>query len=316
VLTIFSCPKPFRGHIKTIQTNAIKSWTLLTPRPEVILLGDDEGTAEVCAELGIRHIPEVQRSEYGTPLLNSVFEIGQSAAKHPLVCYVNADIILLSDFVETVRNVSAHFRDQRFLISGRRWNVDVNGFSPDQQNCLNGEFLTYLRSNATLGPYGAMDYFIFTRGVLTLIPPFALGRCGWDNWLLYRARSTGVPLVDGTSRITAVHQAHDYSHTPFNKKGLTSIIMGPEVRFNLQLCTGKSRFYTPLDANYILTDSGIEKPTILRMFHRYALRYKLYTWYVIAEKFYPYSYPLVGLVRSIKLAGSRIKAFFRLPGAA
>ena len=58
MLTIFSTPKPFVGHIGIIQRNAIKSWTLLHPDVEVILFGDDEGAAQACQDLGIRHEPE------------------------------------------------------------------------------------------------------------------------------------------------------------------------------------------------------------------------------------------------------------------
>ena len=49
MLTLFSTPKPFRGHIAVIQTNAIRSWLELEPACEVILFGDEEGTAEVAA---------------------------------------------------------------------------------------------------------------------------------------------------------------------------------------------------------------------------------------------------------------------------
>jgi hypothetical protein len=46
MLTIFAIPKPFRGHIGVIQRNAICSWLELRQACEIILLGDDEGTAE------------------------------------------------------------------------------------------------------------------------------------------------------------------------------------------------------------------------------------------------------------------------------
>ena len=41
MITIFSTPKPFRGHIGVIQRNALKSWTLLHPDVEMILFGDE-----------------------------------------------------------------------------------------------------------------------------------------------------------------------------------------------------------------------------------------------------------------------------------
>jgi hypothetical protein len=53
-LTIFAVPKVFRGHIAVIQRNAIASWTRINPRPDVILFGTDEGTAEVASELGVQ----------------------------------------------------------------------------------------------------------------------------------------------------------------------------------------------------------------------------------------------------------------------
>jgi hypothetical protein len=62
MLTFFSTPKPFIGHCNLIQRNALKSWTLLHSDAEVILFGDEEGAAEACRDLGIRHEPNVLRN--------------------------------------------------------------------------------------------------------------------------------------------------------------------------------------------------------------------------------------------------------------
>ena len=83
MLTIFGIPKPFEGHFGVIQRNAIQSWTRLSPRCQVLLFGDESGTAEVAAEVGAQHIPKVERNEFGTPLLNSVFGQAEKAATHP-----------------------------------------------------------------------------------------------------------------------------------------------------------------------------------------------------------------------------------------
>ena len=93
MLTIFGIPKPFEGHIDIIQRNAIKSWTLLHPDIEVILFGEEKGVKGVAEELGIRHEPHVNRNEYGTPLLDSVFDRAQEIARHPILCYVNCDLL-------------------------------------------------------------------------------------------------------------------------------------------------------------------------------------------------------------------------------
>jgi hypothetical protein len=46
-MTIFAIPKPFIGQIGVIQKNAIASWTKLSPRPEIILFGDEIGTGAI-----------------------------------------------------------------------------------------------------------------------------------------------------------------------------------------------------------------------------------------------------------------------------
>ena len=123
MLTLFTIAKPFHGHIAVIQRNAIRSWTSLRPACEIILFGDDEGTAKTAADFGVRHIPDVACNEYGTPLLNDIFEKAQRVARHNLLCYVNADIILMSDFMRAVEEVAR--RKRRFLMVGQRWDLDV-----------------------------------------------------------------------------------------------------------------------------------------------------------------------------------------------
>ena len=117
MLTIFSTPKPFRGHIDIIQRNAIRSWTLLGPEVEVILIGDDFGAQEVAREFGIRHEPNVRRNEQGTKYLASVFDGAQEVARHRTLCYLNCDIVLMSDFGKAVDRVTTKY--ERVLMVGR-----------------------------------------------------------------------------------------------------------------------------------------------------------------------------------------------------
>ena len=95
ILTIFATPKPFEGHIDVIQRNAIRSWQHLHPDVEIILVGDDQGTAEVCQELGVKHIQHVSRNKYGTKYLASVYYQAQEIERHRILCHVNCDIVLM-----------------------------------------------------------------------------------------------------------------------------------------------------------------------------------------------------------------------------
>lgn len=263
MLTIFTIPKPFRGHIAVIQRNAIKSWTLLQPSPEIILFGDDEGTREVAEEFGVRHIADVAHNEYGTPLVNDLFEKAERLATHNLLCYVNADIILMSDFMQAVERIAR--RKRWFLMAGQRWDVELKEslhFDPQWEELLRA----YATRNGQLYPPTGIDYFVFPRGLWGEIPPFAVGRTIWDNWLLYRARSQKALCIDATQVIMAVHQNHDYSH---GAKGKQSIWEGPEARLNLQLAGGRRCIFTLQDATHLLTAKGLKKALGLLRWQRH-----------------------------------------------
>ena len=261
MLTLFTIPRLFRGEFEIIQRNAIKSWTLLPNCPEIILFGDDEGTALVALEFGVLHIPDIARNEYGTPLVNDVFEKAQRLATHDTICYVNADIILLSDFMIALEQVVDRYR--RFLMVGQRWDVDIKEhlyFGPNWEE----QIRTMVAQNGQLHRKTGIDYFAFSRGLFGRIPAFAIGRTLWDNWLLYRARTMGAPLIDGTKVVTAVHQNHGWSHV---KSGKQSAKSGPEAMRNRELLGDYRRVLNFHGANRILTTQGLRrpKPTIDRL---------------------------------------------------
>jgi len=276
MLTIFACPKSFTDpHIAIIQRNAITSWTLLEPRPEIILFGGEPyefGVAEICQELGLRHVPEVERNQYGTPLLSDLFLKAEQLASHDLLAYVNADIILMGDFMRAVECVARLRR--RFLLVGRRWDLDV-------KECLTFEsgWEERLRARAQqegrLYPPKGIDYFVFPRGLWGAIPPFALGRTAWDNWLLFRARKMGACLIDATPVVMAIHQNHGYS------AGEKWVWKGPEAQRNRELTGGPQCWWTLQDATHRLTLKGIELwlPGLLRLHARWSeLRHQWCRW--------------------------------------
>ncbi|WP_054847627.1 hypothetical protein [Methanoculleus chikugoensis] len=151
MLTIFTIPpKPFKDHISVIQKNAIKSWTLLEPSCEIILFGDEEGVEEIAQELGVRHIQNIAKNEYGTPLLSDVFTKAHREARNGILCYVNADIILLQDFIGAIRTIQT--LPEAYLMVGQRWDVDIDvpwDFSVDnwQKNMHD-----YLKVHAKIHP--------------------------------------------------------------------------------------------------------------------------------------------------------------------
>jgi len=262
MVTFFTIPKAFRGHIDVIQRNAIKSWQRFAPECEVILLGDDAGTAEVARELGLRHISTVDRNKAGTPLVSSVFAQAQSAASHSILCYVNADIILMSDFLQAVQSVAR--QKSSFLLVGRRWDCDIRELF-DFNNGCELQLRRALAEKGRLHAHTGIDYFVFPQGLWAEIPAFAIGRGAWDNWLIYAAKSHGTPVIDLTPAVAVAHQNHDYGHIG---GGNTVPFSSPEAAENLALAGGYAHLYTVADANFRLTGKGIRRNLTPYYFYR------------------------------------------------
>ncbi|HVE76722.1 MAG TPA: hypothetical protein VND22_08180 [Actinomycetota bacterium] len=253
MLTFFSTPKPFSGEFAAIQMNAIRSWARI-PGSEVILFGNQAGTREAAKELGAVHIPNIRTNTHGTPLLNEMFLRAQQMAGRDILCYANCDIVFTSDLVPAV----SAFQDwgRSGVMLGRRTDVDMHGRIDFSQSSWEEDLLQLVRTSGRQRPVEWIDYFIFQRGTMGPLLPFAVGRPGWDNWLIWRVRSSGNPVVDATSSVVAVHQNHTYLHHPGGHAGVWE---GPEATENRELLGDPSRIYTIEDANYQLDGQVIRR---------------------------------------------------------
>ena len=260
MLTIFSTPKPFRGHIDVIQRNALKSWKLLHPDAEVILFGDDEGTADVCRELALRHEPQVLRSDRGTKRLDFIFARAQELAHYDLLCYVNCDIILTADFFLALTRL-LEWRPS-FLMVGRRWDTDITQLLDFSRPSWQAEIIARARAEGCQRFFHNIDYFAFPRGLYTEIPPLAIGRVGWDHWLVWKAGASGVAVVDVSEAVCAVHQNHDYAYHP---EGIEGVWHDEEARRNNELAGGSGRAQTIEDAAFRLTSTSLRPNRFRRL---------------------------------------------------
>jgi hypothetical protein len=249
-LTILAMPKPFRGHIGIIQRNAITSWTVLRPRPEIYLFGEEEGVAEIAAELNINHLNDIARNEFGTPLLDDLLRRAREFVRSPLLCYINSDIILLQEFVDAVSAIYGQF--PKFLGVAHRLNIELTetlDFEGGGETNLRGEILPL----GTLGDPTAIDVFVFHPDCYQQVPAFAIGRAWFDQWLIKEARRQRIPVVDMTQFARAIHQNHDYSHIAGGQHGA---YWGEEARRSLAIYGGVPHAYTLLDVTHELLPGG------------------------------------------------------------
>jgi hypothetical protein len=239
-----------------IQRNAIASWRKLKPGCSMILFGDEEGTREAAREYDAMHYPEIPRNEYNTPMVNAVFEKAADLSDDRVLCYVNADIILTSDFMEAfnrVKNLTS------FLMVGRRRDLDIEEPLHLGDTGWENEIRMRAMADGILRHANYIDYFLFDRNLYgQALPPFAIGRTAWDNWLLYYARKTGVPVIDATGEVIAIHQNHRYNER--------SVILredgtweGYEVRSNRELAGKHAVNYNIEDATLVLSGGKLMK---------------------------------------------------------
>jgi hypothetical protein len=283
MVTIFTTPKPFKGHSNVIQHNAIKSWASLRPKPQIILFGDEEGTAEVAAELNLTHVAEVERSESGTPLVSSMFNLTQKLSSNLLLCFVNADIMLTSPFIEALRVVS-NLKTQ-FVMTGRRTLLEMEKYWDFEQVSWEDALRQRATTEGKLDSWVAMDYFAFPRGLYSDVPPFVIGRARWDNWMIYSALRRGVPVIDASHDILAIHQNHDYSHLA---GGVKDCFTGIEGQRNQELYGLQSFCIGTLDATHLLKNGRLS-----RALGRVSLSRRLDTWAVFHPILAPLAWPLL-----------------------
>ncbi len=252
-ITLFTSPKPFDDpFIAMIQRNAFGSWRALGPQVEVVLFGIEAGVAEAAAEFGFRHQPAVRRNRFGTPLIADMFAQAQAQATTPWLAFLNADIILLPDFLRGLHALEPYLGRRRLLVSARRWETAIT--EPLDWATLDPAALARTARGQPLNPTG-MDVFVFPRGSLRDLPDFAIGRAGWDNWMIYHARRARAWVVDATPDITVVHQRHDYRHLP----GGRPHYQHEESRENVRLAGGVDKLYTLWEATHWLQGGRVRR---------------------------------------------------------
>jgi hypothetical protein len=259
MLTICAVAKPFQGHIAVIQRNAMTSWTKLDPRPEIILFGTEQGTAETARELGLVHIPEVARNSHGTPLLAGILSSAERHGSGNLFAYVNADIILPSEFTAGIEKVRQKF--PKFLAVGRRTNLEVReplDFAEGWEEKLRAR----MKNEGHLESHTGIDFFVFPRGTYRDVPPLAIGRVWFDQWCIKYARKNRLPVVDLTLFAPIAHQLHDYSHVAGGRE--LGTYGGPEADENLKYYGERPHRYTILSATHVTTAQGEIKRVFLQ----------------------------------------------------
>jgi hypothetical protein len=183
-----------------------------------------------------------------------MFRLARENSESDLLCIINADMILMPDFVEAAK-LAVGLRD-KFVLLSQRWDLDVTRPVEFSAEWVAGLTAAVREKGALHRPAGS-DFFLFPASCYLDVPPFTIGRAGWDNWMIYQARREGWPVIDCTPSVMIVHQNHDYRHLP----GGVSHHTLPETDENIRLAGGEAAIrYTILDATHRLAAGRLLRP--------------------------------------------------------
>lgn len=250
MFTLFTVPKSFADpHINLIQTNAFRSWKALESNIEIFIFGDDEGVREKAIEFNFTHLSEIEKNEFGTPLLDSIFKKANQLCRWPYLVFVNSDIIIPGKFLK----IFCHLPQENFFISGQRYDIDITEPINFKSTEWEGDISAKIENFGILHPPTGGDYFIFNRDLFVNIPPFAVGRVTWDNWMIQESLLKNIKTVDASDFVKVIHQNHNYNHQI--NKGINKI-NSQEGQMNFKLVNSKNGLKTLEDMVFKFDNQG------------------------------------------------------------
>lgn len=250
-IEIFTSPHPYiKDSRRTTQTiHAIESWLKLKPKPRITLLGRRTDIYEykthfLSSPINMNH--KVDTTFLGVPLFNSIFNIANSSTDADIAVVINADIILLQDFMNTLNKISVSYSD--YLVSAAK--IDV-----DNVNTL---------SNSVLHTIGGMDVWAWNLNGSKLfdsaMPCFIYGRGKYDNWFTHETiTARRRQVIDVTETASIIHQRHtDYF---WSKNQNTRFELFTNMYLSLRVGTYKNQqgsiLHAPLKTSKCIHNTGI-----------------------------------------------------------
>jgi hypothetical protein len=177
-----------------------------------------------------------------------MFAQADDLAADEVMAFVSADIVLTQGSLEAVR--IAMQWSSRFLLVAQRHDVEVRKLMEFDAG-WEQRWAADAVARGKLHSDGAIDWFVYPRGQYKDIPPFAIGRTSYDNWLLWKTVDSEIPLIDATSFVTLIHQDHDYSHVK-----AVDVWNGAEAVENRKWIQHWTNYYTITHATWKLGTDG------------------------------------------------------------
>jgi len=205
----------------------------LKPKPEVLLVGVEEGMEEACKELGCTVVPTVHPTPQGTVLVNQAIHAADQASSNSIMVYVNSDIFFPQQWMSILQRLLWVFEKSPdgFMFTGPRVQLK-RGHIFDHKVHTWPQFWKHIQqtgrdtSNLRNMETAAEDYFVYRKGSLNWVPGFHIGRYVFDNHIVSGSKRAGLVRVSGWNEqvrqdplFFGLHFEHDRSHQTDNGHG-------------------------------------------------------------------------------------------------
>ena len=254
-LIIFTTCKPFIGDDLWRQEQAIKSWTLLKGiEKKIIIIGNDEGTREICEKYNLIHEPDIRTLD-GVPYLYDMFLIANKyAVDQDVMLWTNSDMIYFQDMINTIYSFKIQKpHEKNYLLIGGRidWynptileSLDKHYFLNNIN--LNNKFIDgnirFTESNkfeCCNHPLCGIDYVIHSKTTFlnNIDPNLVIAGTRHDMIMVGVGINKKYFTCDITSTCLVIHQNHGYNYKNINK-----------LKNNNMKCSGIQKYI--YDSNY------------------------------------------------------------------
>ena len=218
----------------------------------------------------------------GIPILKHLFlNILERYPKAQFFGFASADILFDESLIVTLEHVLKHYdKRHEILILGRRTNAPVGEQGFHDFNDIRSaakDWKSHIFADGL-----AQDYFIVTRGAIPWdrIPDFLVGREGFNPWLTAYALNSGLPTLDVTNTVLALHQTGKQGNYECRRNKMASVnkeIIGPNFDYSL----GKidcARYFTSFvetnpfhHSNHSINISARKPNPSAKLFEKYGL---------------------------------------------
>ncbi|KNB43957.1 glycosyl transferase [Blastocystis sp. subtype 4] len=220
----------------------------------VLVFSDCEVIQQLGQEYNITIIPNVPLNEFSKPIFPEMMRRVEKEVDSVFYGYVNGDIILSSNVVTILRELSTNLRssfiiNSGVMLAGRVKEVEHANLTFTSLDAFLSSFNRSYAEGLMRNPLSA-DYFIYSGRMMSKkdmdYEPVVLGRFYIDNWIMGSIALNNGYLIDTTEVVEGIHLGTD----TYWKKSIKQLQNPRDFLYNKLIVRREYPWSSLMEANY------------------------------------------------------------------